>query len=81
MRVEENHQSDNVIAFRRERRAPRLAGGSHTAPETADKPEVPPSMVLNAERGIINTGTVHGGQHVTAIELSSHSDRGADGEV
>ncbi|MFG2812891.1 S-type pyocin domain-containing protein [Streptomyces sp. NPDC048410] len=40
-----------------------------------------PATVLNAERGIINTGTVHGGQHVTTIDLSAYSDDGADGDI
>ncbi|MGW4225894.1 S-type pyocin domain-containing protein [Streptomyces bauhiniae] len=40
-----------------------------------------PTTVLNAERGIINTGTVHGGQHVTTIDLSAYSGDGADGDL
>ncbi|MGA5731970.1 S-type pyocin domain-containing protein [Streptomyces seoulensis] len=40
-----------------------------------------PTTVLNAERGVINTGTVHGGQHVTTIDLSAYSDDGADGDI
>ncbi|MFJ2511171.1 hypothetical protein ACIOXE_08040 [Streptomyces griseoviridis] len=50
-------------------------------PAPPDEPGIPPAMVLNAERGIINTGTVHGGQHVTAIELTGHLDQGADGDA
>jgi hypothetical protein len=38
--------------------------------------------VLSAPHGIINTGTVHGGQHITAVPLEpSARDRGADGGV
>ncbi|MYX15231.1 S-type pyocin domain-containing protein [Streptomyces sp. SID8374] len=47
-------------------------------PDAGPETEVSPATVLNAERGIINTGTVHGGQHVTAIALSGHVDGGAD---
>ncbi|MCX4659326.1 hypothetical protein [Streptomyces uncialis] len=36
-----------------------------------------PTTVLNAERGIINTGTVHGGQHVTTVEFPGHRAAGA----
>ncbi|EHM27209.1 hypothetical protein SPW_4351 [Streptomyces sp. W007] len=34
--------------------------------------------MLNAERGIINTGTVHGGQHVTTVGFSGHTGGGTD---
>ncbi|EST26818.1 hypothetical protein M877_18575 [Streptomyces niveus NCIMB 11891] len=50
-------------------------------PGTRPETEVTPATVLNAERGIINTGAVHGGQHVTTIEYSGHVDGGADGDI
>ncbi|SEP97109.1 hypothetical protein SAMN04487983_1002302 [Streptomyces sp. yr375] len=50
-------------------------------PDNAEEPEVQPAMVLNAERGIINTGTVHGGQHITSIDFSGHLADGVDGEI
>ncbi|AWL39327.1 S-type pyocin domain-containing protein [Streptomyces sp. SM18] len=50
-------------------------------PDVGAATEAPVATVLNAERGIINTGTVHGGQHVTAIELSGHVGGGTDGHV
>lgn len=81
MREEQISQADNVIAFQRPRPAPRAAVGRREVPDSADEPEVPPTMVLNAERGIINTGTVHGGQHATVIEFSGHSAHGVDGDI
>ncbi|EKX67560.1 S-type pyocin domain-containing protein [Streptomyces ipomoeae] len=80
MRAEEILQEINVIPFHRRRPVPLTEGDRHEEPETAECPEAPPT-VLNAERGIINTGTVHGGQHVTTIELSGHDRSGADGDV
>ncbi|MFJ7420582.1 hypothetical protein ACIQXD_18520 [Streptomyces uncialis] len=38
----------------------------------AEAAEPVPTTVLNAERGIINTGTVHGGQHVTTVAFPGH---------
>lgn len=43
----------------------------------AEAAEPAPTTVLNAERGIINTGTVHGGQHVTTVEFRGHRGAGA----
>lgn len=77
MRPEENHFAEKVIPLYATRRDSDLGG----MPVPADEPGIPPAMVLNAERGIINTGTVHGGQHVTAIELTGHLDQGADGDA
>ncbi|MFF9501408.1 S-type pyocin domain-containing protein [Streptomyces sp. NPDC014656] len=80
MRAEETRDPDNVLAFRRTRgddapgRAPRAAPVA--GPETAS----PPVTVLSAERGIINTGIVHGGQHVTTVEFSGRTDGGTDGD-
>ncbi|MEE1745616.1 MULTISPECIES: hypothetical protein [unclassified Streptomyces] len=46
----------------------------------ADEPGAPARSytALNAPRGIINTGLVHGGQHVTDIAASGDRARGAD---
>ncbi|MFE5873562.1 S-type pyocin domain-containing protein [Streptomyces roseifaciens] len=81
MSEEEIRQADNVVAFHRPRPAPQAAADRCEVPDGSDEPEVSPTMVLNAERGIINTGTVHGGQHVTAIEFSGHPAHGADGDI
>ncbi|MES9557984.1 MULTISPECIES: hypothetical protein [unclassified Streptomyces] len=50
------------------------------AGSTADEPAAPARSytALNAPRGIINTGLVHGGQHVTDIAASGDRVRGAD---
>lgn len=80
MRSEEPSSENNVIDFRRARGTAGPANGVDELPGTAHEPAVHPSTVLNAERGIINTGTVHGGQHITAVELSDRFDRGADGD-
>lgn len=80
MRAEEIPHEDNVIPFDRRRSAPLTEGDRHEEREAADHPAALPT-VLNAERGIINTGTVHGGQHVTTIELSGHARSGADRDV
>ncbi|WP_369212993.1 S-type pyocin domain-containing protein [Streptomyces flavofungini] len=85
----EEIRSDNVIAFPRPQMTAEAgvegkaeAGASRGAVPDAD-PEagVSPTLTLNAERGIINTGIVHGGQHVTAIEFSGQADSGVDGGV
>ncbi|MFC9230802.1 S-type pyocin domain-containing protein [Streptomyces decoyicus] len=81
MRAEENRSTDNVIAFRRPQEAAESVAVRRVVPDIGREAEAPPAMVLSAERGVINTGTVHGGQHVTAIELSGHSDGGADGDI
>ncbi len=82
MRPKEDRSTDNVIAFRRLQKAAEAGAVRRGVPDVGREAEVPPAMVLNAERGIINTGTVHGGQHVTAIELSGHSDSGgADDDI
>jgi hypothetical protein len=80
MRAEEN-RTDNVLAFRWVREATEAVADRRAVPDTGCEAEAPPAMVLTAERGIINTGTVHGGQHVTTIELSGHSDGGADDDI
>ncbi|MDT0449915.1 S-type pyocin domain-containing protein [Streptomyces hesseae] len=69
-----------MIAFRRPQPTPEAVGSRHEAQNAIDEPMVPPGTVLNADRGIINTGTVHGGQHVTTIELSGRSE-GADDDI
>ncbi|MFI6471156.1 S-type pyocin domain-containing protein [Streptomyces sp. NPDC050516] len=81
MRAEENRRGDNVIAFHRPAPELQTEGDRREAHDAAGELTVPAPMVLNADRGIINTGTVHGGQHVTAIEVSGHSDRGADVDI
>ncbi|MFE3547700.1 S-type pyocin domain-containing protein [Streptomyces kronopolitis] len=81
MRAEENRSTDNVITFGRPQEAVESVAVHRVVPDTSREAEAPPAMVLNAARGIINTGTVHGGQYVTAIELSGHPDGGADGDV
>ncbi|MEU3981134.1 S-type pyocin domain-containing protein [Streptomyces sp. NPDC026672] len=80
MEAEETCPADNVIKFCRAQENEEGAVRRDVS-DIAHEPERLPAMVLNAERGIINTGTVHGGQHVTAIELSSHPHRGADGDI
>ncbi|MBM7168978.1 S-type pyocin domain-containing protein [Streptomyces sp. G44] len=80
MRPEEE-RTDNVIAFGRPQGAAEPVGVRPVMPEADSDTQDPPAMVLNAERGIINTGIVHGGQHVTAIEFSDRTDIGADGAV
>lgn len=70
-----------VIAFRRTPKDDGTADGRRTVPDTAHEVETPPVTVLSAERGIINTGTVHGGQHVTTLELPGYPDGGADHDV
>ncbi|MFF2639052.1 S-type pyocin domain-containing protein [Streptomyces niveus] len=81
MRAEENRTTDDVIAFPRPREIAEPVTGRGQLPGTRPETEVAPATVLNAERGIINTGTVHGGQHVTTIEHSGHVDGGADGDI
>ncbi|MEU5236580.1 S-type pyocin domain-containing protein [Streptomyces lydicus] len=81
MPAEKNRRMDDVIAFRRPQEAAESVAARHVGPDIGREAEPPSAMVLTAERGIINTGTVHGGQHVTAIELSGHSDGGADGDI
>ncbi|WKU43871.1 S-type pyocin domain-containing protein [Streptomyces sp. VNUA116] len=81
MYVEEGHQAKNVIPFRKPRPAPETMGSRREAEDALVEPSVPSAMVLNAERGIINTGTVHGGQHVTTVELADRPERGADGAI
>ncbi|MER7970026.1 S-type pyocin domain-containing protein [Streptomyces sp. NPDC096080] len=77
MRPEESRQTENVVPFRR----PRTEDDPRAASVTADEPEDLPAMVLNAERGIINTGTVHGGQHITTVDVTGHFDGGARGDA
>ncbi|MGA4846088.1 S-type pyocin domain-containing protein [Streptomyces sp. G5(2025)] len=77
----EKARTDNVIAFGRPREDAEAADARRAVTDADSEVETPPAMVLNAERGIINTGIVHGGQYVTAIEFSDHADGGADGAV
>ncbi|AEN10999.1 MULTISPECIES: hypothetical protein [unclassified Streptomyces] len=79
MRAEENRRTDEVIEFPRPREAAEPVAARRALPGAGAAAEAPAATVLNAERGIINTGTVHGGQHVTTIELSGHVDGGTDG--
>ncbi|APS18665.1 hypothetical protein TK78_06650 [Streptomyces sp. Tue 6075] len=84
MPSEEFSSEDNVMAFRRARGTAGPVNGADELPGTAQEPGASPATVLNAERGIINTGTVHGGQHITTVELSDRLDRidrGADGDL
>ncbi|MFD8569967.1 S-type pyocin domain-containing protein [Streptomyces sp. NPDC059639] len=69
--VEQERNADNVIEFPRLEEYARPVEEDHAA-------EVSPTMVLTAEHGIINTGTVHGGQHVTTIGLPGRPGTGAD---
>ncbi|MEU5585529.1 S-type pyocin domain-containing protein [Streptomyces chrestomyceticus] len=78
MRAEEDRSTDNVSVFRRPQGVAEAGAVHRAVPEAHCEGAAPPATVLNAERGIINTGTVHGGQHMTAIEISGHSDGGAD---
>ncbi|MEV7543736.1 S-type pyocin domain-containing protein [Streptomyces sp. NPDC089915] len=55
--------------------------GSQAVPDDAREPAVSPRTVLKADRGIINTGTVHGGQHLTVTESLQHPVQGAEGDV
>ncbi|MFF4318341.1 S-type pyocin domain-containing protein [Streptomyces sp. NPDC001568] len=80
MRAEELQTPDNVLAFRRRREAAGPAPEPEAAPGAASRAATSPATVLNAERGIINTGTVHGGQHVTTVEFSGHTGGGTDGD-
>lgn len=80
MRPEEPQAPDNVLAFRRRRETTGPAHEPEAAPDAAPPVATSPATVLNAERGIINTGTVHGGQHVTTVGLSGHTDGGTDGD-
>ncbi|MFE0810362.1 S-type pyocin domain-containing protein [Streptomyces sp. NPDC058848] len=81
MRAEEFLNENRVIPFDRRRPVPLTEGDRHEERDAAEHPEAAPTTVLNAERGIINTGTVHGGQHVTTIEFSGRARSGADGDV
>lgn len=80
MRAETNRSTDDIIAFPRPQSAAEPVVVRRAVSDTASGTEELPATVLNAERGIINTGTVHGGQHITTIELSGHMDGGADGD-
>ncbi|GHH39044.1 S-type pyocin domain-containing protein [Streptomyces candidus] len=81
MRAAENRNTDNVIAFPLMQETTEPVAPHGTASDADQEVKAPPATVLNAERGIINTGVVHGGQHVTAVELSGHVDGGADGYI
>ncbi|MFD0340186.1 hypothetical protein ACFVH0_16100 [Streptomyces sp. NPDC127117] len=53
------------------------------AGSTADGPAAPARSytALSAPRGVINTGRVHGGQHVSDISVSGDYVRGADNDI
>jgi hypothetical protein len=72
MRAKEDRNTNNVVDFP----APGKVVAPAVARPTAQETEA--ATVLNAERGIINTGVVHGGQHVTTVEFTGPSDAGAD---
>lgn len=80
MRAEESQAPNNVLTFRRRRETTGPAHEHETTPDAAPQAAASPTTVLKAERGIINTGTVHGGQHVTTIGLSGHTIGGTDGD-
>ncbi|WP_167407320.1 S-type pyocin domain-containing protein [Streptomyces swartbergensis] len=80
MRAEEDRNTNNVVDFRAPGKAVAPAVPRPTAPGARRATETEPATVLNAERGIINTGVVHGGQHVTTVEFTGPSDAGADDE-
>jgi hypothetical protein len=80
MRAEERG-TDNVIPLRRPQEAAEPVNAQRSVREGAETAGGSPATVLNAERGIINTGIVHGGQHVTTIETSGRSDGGADRDI
>ncbi|MEU6863852.1 S-type pyocin domain-containing protein [Streptomyces sp. NPDC046876] len=81
MYEEESPQVDNVIVLRHRKPGGVPMADRLSEPDAAHEPEVPAGAVLNAERGIINTGTVHGGQYVTTVGFSGDRDHGADGGV
>ncbi|MCK7624642.1 S-type pyocin domain-containing protein [Streptomyces sp. RS10V-4] len=81
MRAEENLRTDNVLAFDRAQKTAGSTDIRRAVPNAGRETENLPTMILNAERGIINTGTVHGGQHVTTVELPDHFCGGADGDA
>lgn len=53
------------------------------AGSTADEQAAParPYTALSAPRGVINTGCVHGGQHVSDITVSGDYVQGADDDL
>lgn len=60
--------------------APHPETSREASPDAAVEPAVRGPLVLNAERGIINTGTVHGGQHRITVEQPGHRLPGAGDE-
>lgn len=80
MREEEMRQENNVIALR-SRRMRRPIDDQVEPAQATEGSEPAPITVLHAARGIINTGTVHGGQQITAVDLSGHHDEGADCDI
>ncbi|MGW1009271.1 S-type pyocin domain-containing protein [Streptomyces termitum] len=80
MRAEESREQDNVLAFRRPGEATGPESASRAAPDTVPEAATPPVTVLNAPRGVVNTGIVHGGQHVTTVELAGRTDGGTDAD-
>ncbi|WP_433546549.1 S-type pyocin domain-containing protein [Streptomyces sp. CA-294286] len=81
MRAAENRNTDDVIAFPLTQETTDPVAPHGKVPDAVQEAKAPLTTVLNAERGIINTGVVHGGQHVTAVELSGHADGRADGYI
>lgn len=82
MRGKQAQSGDNVIEFHGPRPAeqpeePHL-GAVH---EDVGQHVVPSATVLKADQGIINTGTVHGGQHLTVTERVWRPAPGADGDI
>nr|WP_164394576.1 S-type pyocin domain-containing protein [Streptomyces harenosi] len=80
MTAEEKHGTENGIALRRPRKQAEPAAARSAVPDAARAAKTPPATVLNAARGIINTGLVHGGQHVTTVEFG-RCDGGAGDDV
>jgi hypothetical protein len=78
MRAEEDRKASNFVDFRAPGKAVASAMPRPTVPGARRATGAEPATVLNAERGIINTGVVHGGQHVTTVEFTGPSDAGAD---
>ncbi|MET8687212.1 hypothetical protein ABZV77_23650 [Streptomyces sp. NPDC004732] len=56
-------------------------GPAETSVARPQTPMPPHSTVLSAERGIINTGSVSGGQHVVDIAVPRDHVQGADDGV
>ncbi|MEU3601820.1 S-type pyocin domain-containing protein [Streptomyces sp. NPDC006798] len=59
----------------------RPIGDSSEPVQTSEEAETGTMTVLEAAGGIINTGTVHGGQHLTSVKVAGHRAEGADGDI